>query len=500
MDIEVNKYNESFCIIKSERNIIQELSDYFSFYAPGYKFVPSYKNRLWDGKIRLARMLPNGSIQFPLGLISHLDIFANDRELSVNYDFNNTTNLITEEELVKFISELNIHSKDVKLEIRDYQISAVLEFLNNKRRVLLSPTSSGKSVILYIIVRYLQDILKLDSGILIVPNVSLCNQIASDFNDYSSHNNSSIDDHIHTIYSGKDKNTDKFLRISTWQSLATIKDNKYFSEFDFVIGDECHLNSAKISSEIIDKCVNSQYRLGVTGTLNGTKIHSLQLESLFGMVKKIISTKELMDKKQVTKLDIKSLVLKYPEETCKLTKGLKYQDEINFLISNTARNNFIKNLCLSLEGNTLLLYQYVENHGRVLYDLIRTSKYAENKIVYFIHGNVDPKEREKIRHLMEEHNNVILIGSVGTVSTGTNIRNLHNLIFASPTKSVVRTLQSVGRILRLNTGKDIAILYDIADDLSYKKHVNYTLNHFKERLKIYSDEKFNFKIKTIELK
>jgi len=498
MIIEVNKINETYAFLHCDRSIAQELNDYFSFYATGYKFMAAYKSRLWDGKIRLAKILPNGDVEFYMGLLSQLEAFCKDREYSIEYNYVENYNPVQSLELHKFISELNIHSNNNKIEVRDYQFNGVLNFLNNKRLVLLSPTSSGKSCILYIIVRYLLQYGK-KKGLLLVPNTSLCHQLTSDFADYSSHNNWDAHNEIHTIFAGKDKVARNSLYISTWQSLQNIKDKSYFEQFDFVLTDECHLAAAKSLTDIISKCVNADYRVGVTGTLNGQKIHSLQLESLFGPVKRVITTKELMEKKQVTELAIKCLVLKYPEHLTKLTQKLKYPQELEYLISNSERNKFIKNLVLSLKGNTLLLYQYVEKHGDVLYDLISKSKYAADKQIYYIHGNIKAEERESIRKAMETQDNVILIGSVGTVSTGTNIKNLHNIIFASPSKSRVRNLQAIGRVLRLNENKDKAILYDLADDLRYKKHQNYTMTHFQERIKIYNEEKFDFKIVNVEL-
>jgi len=496
--IEVHKINESFVILKCDRGIAQELSEYFSFLVPGYKYMPAFKNKMWDGKLRLAKLLPNGDVEFYVGLINQLEIFCSDREYSLIKNYDDRLNLISSEELQCFIEKLNIHSYGKRIEVRDYQFKCVLDFLNTKRMVGLSPTSSGKSLILYIIIRYLiQNTCK--KTLLIVPNVSLCHQLASDFVDYASHNKWDSDNHIHLVFSGKDKDADKEIILSTWQSLYTIKDKNYFKQFDLVICDEAHLSSGKEITTIIEKCINAEYRIGVTGTLNGQKIHSLQLESLFGPVKKVITTKELMDNNQVTNLAIKCIVLKYPEEITKLTQNLKYQEELDFIISNKERNKFIKNLTLSLKGNTLLLYQFVEKHGDVLYNLISNSKFAQDKIVYYIHGDIKAEERESIRKAMETQNNVILIGSVGTVSTGTNIKNLHNIIFASPSKSRVRNLQAIGRVLRLNENKDKAILYDLADDLRYKKHQNYTILHFKERIKIYNEEKFNYKLINIDL-
>ena len=499
MSIEVEKINESFVTLRCDRGISQELSEYFSFFAPGYKFMPTFKNKLWDGKIRLAKVLPNGDVEFFVGLLHHLQVFCKEREYKLEYNFKENYNPVTEEELNKFISKLNIHSGGKKIEVRDYQFNSVLDFLNNKRMVLLSPTSSGKSCILYIIVRYLLEHGR-KKGLLLVPNTSLCSQLASDFQDYSSHNDWDINDHIHTIYAGQDKVSHKSLYISTWQSLFNHRARGYFDQFDFVLCDEAHLASASSLTGILYKCGNADYRVGVTGTLNGQKVHALQLESLFGPVKKVITTKELMDRNQVTKLKIKCVVLKYPEEYAKASKNFKYQQELEYLILNPARNTFIKNLALNLKGNTLLLYQYVEKHGDILYEMISKSKYAEGKKIYYIHGSIKADEREAIRKAMETEDNVILIGSVGTVSTGTNIKNLHNIIFASPSKSRIRNLQAIGRVLRLNENKTEAVLYDIADDMRYKKHSNYTLNHFNERIKIYSEEKFDFKIHSIELK
>jgi superfamily II DNA or RNA helicase len=498
MIIEVEKYNETYAILKCDRGIAQELNDYFAFFATGYKFMPSYKSRLWDGKIRLAKILPNGDVEFFIGLLQQLEAFCTDRDYSLQYNYKESITTVTSEELHKFVTNLNIHSNGKKIEVRDYQFKGVLDFLNSKRLVLLSPTSSGKSCILYIIVRYLLAQGK-NKGLLLVPNTSLCHQLTSDFADYSSHNGWDVNKHIHMIFAGQDKNAERDLYISTWQSLFNHKSQSYFNQFDFVLCDEAHLAAANSLTGIVQKSINADYRLGVTGTLNGQKIHSLQLESIFGPVRKVISTKELMDKKQVTKLNIKCIVLKYPEEITKYTQKLKYQQELEYLISNDKRNKFIKNLVLSLKGNSLLLFQYVDKHGEVLFDLISNSKYAIDKKVYFIHGGIKAEERETIRKAMETEDNVILIGSVGTVSTGTNIKNLHNIIFAAPSKSRIRNLQAIGRVLRLNENKQEAVLYDISDDLRYKKHQNYTLTHFQERVKIYNEEKFDFKIINVDM-
>ena len=160
---------------------------------------------------------------------------------------------------------------------------------------------------------------------------------------------------------------------------------------------------------------------------------------------------------------------------------------MDYLVTNIERNNFIKRLALSLKGNTLLLFQYVEKHGHVLEEIIKDN----DKEVFYIHGGVDADTREEIRHLVETKDNCIIVASSGTMSTGVNIRNIHNIIFASPSKSRVRNLQSIGRGLRKSDNNQITTLYDIADDLQTK---NYTLRHFVERVKLYNEEQFDYTI------
>tara|TARA_Y100000991_G_scaffold114475_1_gene86364 strand:- start:623 stop:1360 length:738 start_codon:yes stop_codon:yes gene_type:complete len=242
------------------------------------------------------------------------------------------------------------------------------------------------------------------------------------------------------------------------------------------------------------KLEHAKYRYGFTGTLDGTQTHKWVLEGLFGPTYKVTRTDDLMKEGHLSKLDIQCLVLKHPPQ-----KFETYQDEIEYLISHKQRNNFITNLTLDLKGNTLILYSRVETHGAILYEKINNNKQTDRK-VFFVHGGVDADERELIREITERENNAIIVASYGTFSTGINIRNLHNVIFASPSKSRVRNLQSIGRVLRKSTNKVKAILYDISDDCTYNSRKNYTLNHLIERIKIYNEENFNYEIITIQLK
>tara|TARA_B100002019_G_scaffold245110_1_gene222366 strand:- start:133 stop:873 length:741 start_codon:yes stop_codon:yes gene_type:complete len=241
------------------------------------------------------------------------------------------------------------------------------------------------------------------------------------------------------------------------------------------------------------KLADAKYRFGFTGTLDGTQTHKWVLEGLFGPAYKIIRTDELIEKGHLSKLDINILLLKHPPQ-----KFECFEDEVQFIIQNEQRNNFIKNLTIDLRGNTLILYSRVESHGAILYDMINTS--VSERKVFFVHGGVDAEEREEIREITERENNAIIVASYGTFSTGINIKNLHNVVFASPSKSRIRNLQSIGRVLRKGNNKTRAVLYDIADDTTYNSRKNYTLNHLIERVKIYNEENFNYEIIPVKMR
>ena len=483
-DLILHKKDEAFIQFECDRNVAQELSDFFCFYVPGFQFTPAYKSRMWDGKIRLAD-LRNFTIYH--GLVPYIETFCKERNytLEIDSDVNSTENYsVVEAE--QFISTLNI-----PLEVRDYQLKSFVHAVRNKRILLLSPTASGKSLIIYLIIRHLQ--IENRKGLLIVPTTSLVEQMYKDFADYGYDS----DQYCHRQYSGKEKHTNMFLTITTWQSIYK-NDKEYFEQFDFVLGDEAHQFKAKSLTTILSGCSNAKYRIGTTGTLDGTQTHKLVLEGLFGPVYKATSTAELMEKGQLAAFKIKCLILKYDESICKQARDWDYQTEIDYIVKSKPRNEFIKNLVLSLKGNTLVLFQFVEKHGKELHALIK--EHAKNRHVFFVFGGTDVEIRESVRAITEKEKDAIIVASYGTFSTGVNIRNLHNIIFASPSKSRIRNLQSIGRGLRLGDNKEEATLFDISDDFRIGKYTNYSLHHFVERVKIYDDEKFKYKFYNINLK
>ena len=478
----ISKVNEVYAHVKCESSDAMELNEYFTFYVPGYTFMPAFRNKIWDGKIRLFN---SQTKQIYYGLLPYLEKFAEERDYTVEYDESvDPADEFSYNDAQEFIDTLGLPFAP-----RDYQVKAFVHAVRNRRAMLLSPTASGKSLIIYLLARWFNT-----RTLIIVPTISLVAQLYKDFEDYGFDS----DKYVHQIMAGADKKTTCPITISTWQSIYKMP-KEWFQQFDVVIGDEAHLFKAKSLTTILTNLYDCKYRFGLTGTLDGTQTHRLVLEGLFGRVKNVTTTKELIDSGSLAKFRIKALVLKYEEQSCKECKNHKYQDEINYIISKTARNRFIKNLTLSLKGNTLVLYQFVDKHGRILYNTIKDSV-DDGRPVFFIHGAVGVDEREEVRRITEEEENAIIIASYGTFSTGINIRNLHNIIFSSPSKSKIRTLQSIGRGLRLGANKEIATLYDIADDITYKSRKNFTLEHFMERMKIYNEQKFDYKIYTINLK
>jgi len=327
-----------------------------------------------------------------------------------------------------------------------------------------------------------------------VPTTSLVEQMYSDFQEYGWN----VEKYCHRLYSGYSNVTDKKVLISTWQSLFRLP-KAYFDQFGVVFGDEAHLFKSKSLTEIMSKLTDCKYRIGLTGTLDGAQTHKLVLEGLFGAVNKVTSTRKLMDKKQLSNLTVRCLILKHTPEHCQAISKGKYQDEIDYLVSSKSRQNFIRNLAIKLQGNTLVLFQLVEKHGKNLHEIIK-EKAADGRKVFYIFGGVEADEREAIRGIVEKEKDAIIVASYGTFSTGVNIKNLHNIIFASPSKSRVRNLQSIGRGLRLGDNKVDATLYDIADDMTWKSKENFTLKHFQERINIYTEEEFDYEMHSIDLK
>ena len=487
-DLIISKKNEVYLNVETDKGIARELSDFFTFEVPGAKFMPQYKNRMWDGKIRLFS-IQTGEIY--VGLLSYIEEFAKRNEIDIEYKEGvKNGNTIESDGVREFIQRVRPRTRGDDIQVRDYQFDAILHAIRNDRCPLLSPTASGKSLIIYILSVWYA--MKTESNILIlVPTTSLVEQMHSDFVDYGF--NESM---MQKIYQGHSKNITKPITISTWQSVYKMQ-KKWFDQFSCIMGDEVHIFKSKSLTGIMNKMVGCKYRHGFTGTLDGTQTHRLVLEGLFGSVNKVTTSKELMDDGTLAKLKVECIVLQYPDADCKYMKELSYQDEVDLIVRDERRNKFIIDLTKHLKGNTLVLFQFVEKHGDILHTMMKDT--LSNRKVFYVYGGTDTATREEIRAITEKETDAVIVASYGTFSTGINIRNLHNIVFSSPSKSRIRVLQSVGRALRLGDNKVSARLVDIADDFSYKGRQNFTLRHFMERINIYNEEEFDYDIKQISI-
>lgn len=486
--IRIRKLNHANLHIECDYGQAAELKEFFSFFVPGYKFMPAFRRRVWDGKIRLFDM---NTGELPAGLVYHLIQFCKTRGYDVEpvktpYGMPHFEDKVEAKDLLDFVERLNLPFK-----IREYQFMALMEGLRKRRAILLSPTGSGKSLIIYTLMSWFLSRHK-KKVLVIVPTTSLVEQMDSDFVSYNM-----PEGLVHKIYSGKDKDTDKPIVVSTWQSIYKLP-KAWFQQFGMVIGDECHGFKSKSLMQIMNKATEASYRFGLTGTLDGTQTHELVLQGLFGKIFKVTTTKALQDDNTLAPLDIKRVVLDYGQKERREFDAKTYQEEIEWIVGNERRNKFISNLAVDQKGNTLVLFNYVEKHGKPLFDLIN-SKVTEDRKVFFVSGQVDTSDREAIRGIVEKQKDAIIVASLGTFSTGINIRNLHNIVFASPSKSQIRVLQSIGRGLRKSEDGSATTLYDIIDNLEHNDKKNFAILHSEERLKIYQREKFNHKTYRIEI-
>ena len=465
-EINLKKIDEVFMKVECDDGLARDLFDFFSFTVPNAKFMPSVKNRYWDGKVRLFSIKTN---KIYIGLLPYVDEFCRER----GYDIIGIEDILGVKEREK-VSQSWLADLNLPFEPRDYQIEAFNTAIQYGRQLLLSPTASGKSLIIYLLTRYYNK-----KTVIIVPTTSLVEQMAKDFEDYG------YDKEICKIYSGQPV-FDSDITITTWQSFSKAPKN-VLESFEVVVGDEAHLFKANVLKGILEKMRKTAVRIGTTGTLDGSECHRLQLEGLFGPVKKVISSYQLMDEGTIANIDIQCVILRHTKQ-----KKLTYQEEMDYLVSSKERNAFITNLVASLKGNTLVLFQYVEKHGEVLYPMLE----GRVEDLHYVYGGTDTEDREKVRGVVEKSDNSVILASYGTFSTGVNIKRIDNIVFASPSKSRIRNLQSIGRGLRKVEGKESMRLFDIADDLQCD---NYTLGHLKDRINIYNEEKFPYEILQFDL-
>ena len=508
-DIIIRKQDEAYLIVDcAEPSIEKELNTYFTFYAPKYQYHPLFKRKRWDGKIRL---YSTATRKLYSGLLRYVLAFAKERDykVSVQDGIEELTNFSLEQARW-FMMNCQLHADGKPIDPHEHQFLGVAKAIRYKRILLKSATNSGKSLMAYCLFRYFLQKMggNCKRGLLIVPTVNLVTQMYGDFKDYADGKWYPVATRCQKYYAGMPKEIDPTtgLLITTWQSIYD-NDPEWFKQFDFVIGDEAHGFKADSLKYIMTSLVNARYRIGMTGTLDDDwKVHKLVIEGHFGPVTEIARNKELQDKGISSQVKLKGLILKHSEEDCKEQRRkakqrikdeeqrLIWKDEMDYLTAKDKRNRFIVNLTHSLKNNVLILTQYKE-HAQRLYDML----YGQGKLVYLVTGEVEADEREKLRRLAEENDNIVIIATYGVFSTGVNVKNLHHLILASPIRGQIRLLQSIGRMLRVKEGKEFVTVYDISDDLRCGKWINTTLKHYTERLAIYNKEEWKVSSYVIRL-
>jgi len=476
--------------VKADPGVLMELHDRFTHFIEGYKFSPKFRARVWDGKIRI---LNSHTGVCPMGLAQEVKKFCDSRDYEFTFDDDFVYENVSIHEVEEFIKSLNPPDW---LDSRDYQVESITKCIRSNRRTLVSPTSSGKSFMIYVLYMWYFNKGMIDKGLLVVPRTGLVTQMAKDFESYG------FKGRIMLSTDGllKDNDLDADIVISTWQSLnngGKVKmPKKWYHQFGMVFGDEAHGAKATQLKAIIGALVNAKYRFGTTGTLQEDPLFAETIIGLFGPKYKSISSKEMMDAGYAAQLEIKCLILNYDDEICKEAKGMKYADEISYITEMPERNNFIKNLTLSLDNNKLVFFHRIK-HGKELKELIELGAIGP---VFFIAGETKSNEREIIRVQMEEEAAAILLASLGTTSTGISIKKLKHMIAAHPSKAKITVLQAIGRMLRKHPEILTVYLYDIVDNLTNGKAKNYALKHFEERVKIYDAEGFSYKIYNIPVK
>lgn len=478
--------------LSAEKSILYDIQDKFSFMAPNYKFAPAYKDKRWDGRIRLLNLTTRCMY---VGLYDAVRAFCEESGYEVAFEDQTTSQRSVERQIAPAMVETMLSNivLPTRYSIRDYQKEAVIDNLTKRRNLVLSATGSGKSLIMYLTLRGL-----LAAGyrvLVLVPRTDLADQLKSDFVEYAADDSWNVDANVHLIYDGANKNPGKKkVVISTWQSMAKM-DTDYLSQYTALICDEVHEYTADCTKSILERCVESEVRIGFTGTLRDSKIHEMVLHGLFDTPTIYSTTSELIQRDELSKLKIKGIVLKY--DISLVPKAVGYDEEIDIITTSIERMRFLAKLAMSCEGNTIVMFALIDRHANVFYRFLKERAEKIGKRVYLITGEVDKDRRADAKLEIKENDNCIIVASYGVMSTGVNIPNLTNLIFAHPVKSKTRLLQSIGRILRKSENKTVAKVFDIVDDMTCGKKNrknNSTLEGFLERYERYIEQQFDVEL------
>jgi superfamily II DNA or RNA helicase len=484
------KVNETHFFIKvDDGDLLYEIDSAFAIYKEGYQFVPAYKNHTWDGKVHFFKVQ---SRRFPIGLTEELVKWCKTRNHTLifeNYEKAPVEWLSRE----KFEANCKQIMAGSKYQPRDYQLDAAFAALNGKRGILECCTSSGKSLMIYLILRNLMMERGYKKMLLIVPSIMLVTQMYKDFEDYGW---SDLDkwcelqdkDHVPTYH--------KTILITTWQSLMK-QSADYFEDVNVAICDECHgLRGVKLST-MMQFCINADFKIGTTGTLPTSLVEKYDVKSVLGNTLYKITSEELIQRGFLTDIIVANLFLQYPIDFIKENQERTYPEEVRLVEEYEDRMKILSKILDSVpkNHNMLVLCNHVE-HLEATIDYLK--EHVKDRKVVKITGSVKAAEREFIRISAEETDGLIIVATYGTMSTGVNIKKIHEIVLFANSKSKIKVLQSLGRGLRKHPEKAKVVIYDIVDDMRYKSkrgkvHSNYLYDHWLERSKYYIEQKFKQK-------
>lgn len=498
--IKVSKIDEVFMRLDGPDDMMIRVFERFSFFVPKYIFDPRYKAGVWDGQIHLLR----SDRTMYVGLIGRLEAFCieNGWEFEAQWDYKATLDFSPESAL-QFAQRV-IHQEG--LVPYDYQLTGFMEAVRRRRLILLSPTASGKSLIIYLIAWFVVAVMGGSKVLIVVPLRQLVSQLIKDFSEFSGGRTDGMMCEVEGKKTLASEINEKVV-ITTWHAVYK-QPASWFEQFSGIVGDEVHRFKASSLKSLMEKLGGCPFRVGLTGSMDRTETNEMVLEGLFGPPMRLATTRDLQNRGIIAKSQVRAVVLKHPKARLKtdlynydpseLTGSEKYEREIQYLAGCEPRNSFLCHLTLSLLGNTLVLFERVEAHGAVIFERLVKER-PDN--TFFIHGGVDVKLREQVKAKVEASDQSITVASLGTFSTGINIKRLNNIVFAFVGKAPITLLQSIGRGLRVAADKRSCLLVDIADDLrlTSRSSENYTLRHFKERIAIYQDEKHPVSVSTVAL-
>lgn len=498
-DILLEKVNEvRMRVISPHFHVHEELNDHFKFEDPNFQPNPFSK---WDGVVRL---YTKGNGLVDIGLLYEIFKFAKSRGYSIELDPRlKYIQDIPPQEVLEFINGLDIKVRTenrsyIPAECRDYQFDSILTAIRQCRCVLELATSAGKSLILYVMARYYRQRREaLESNLrtlIVVPSIHLVQQLYDNFEEYSHGTGWSTLINVQTIYDGATKDITKSITISTWQGIQK-QPKEWFHQFGDIVVDEVHTAKSDKLSYILNNSIHADQRLGVTGTLANTNVAALQVVAHFGAYHKIISARELIDQGYASEIKINMVEIKHSLADVVDMRDVSYQEEMEFLISHQLRNQMLVRMARTLKGNTAIMFERIDAHMKIVYEEL--CKHKDN--VFMINGEVDIRDRKKIQDAIENGDEITLLCSYGTMQQGVSIKKLHHLVLAHPSKSFIRVIQTLGRLMRQHSSKEFATIWDLVDNLSYSGSYNHALRHSHERYKFYLNERHPVKFIKVAL-